>query len=61
MSDQRQDWRPGALRHKDADGVWVVTEPRDAMYSTATMVATEFWDFASQQWRVIFEEDEASE
>lgn len=57
MSEQHTDWRPGALRYKGADGVWIVTEPHSAMYSTATMVATEFWDSAAQRWRVILEDD----
>lgn len=58
MSQQHNDWRPGALRYKSADGVWVVTEPRDSMYSTATMVATEWWDSKQQKWRPIIDDDE---
>ena len=57
MNERSADWRPGALRYKGADGVWVVTEPRDSMYSTATMVATEWWDGQRQEWRQILEDD----
>ena len=60
MTCERSDWRPGALRYKSQDGLWVVTEPHDAMYSTATMVATEWWDVTSQAWRPILEDDAAT-
>lgn len=36
--------RPGALRYKDANGQWQHANPRDLMYSTVTMLATEYWE-----------------
>lgn len=60
MSTQHADWRAGALRYKGADGVWVVTEPQDPMYSTAIMVATEYWDTEAKKWRPILDDGESS-
>ena len=54
-----QTFAAGALRHKAEDGNWHVTEPHDLMYSTATMLATEYWDTKRGEWRKIFEDDDA--
>lgn len=61
MSEQRTDWRPGSLRYMDADGAWIVTEPHSIMFSSAIMVATEYWDSKAQQWRSIMGDDEGDQ
>ena len=53
-----QPFSAGALRYKDADGHWTVTEPHHPMYSTTTMLATEWWDSKTEEWRKIFDEEE---
>ena len=55
-----QPFAAGALRYKDEDGYWRVTEPHDPMYSTATMVATEWWDSKAEEWRPIFDDEEGA-
>jgi len=45
----------GAVRHK-RDGEWVVTSPGDAMYSTAIMLAVEYWNIDRGEWVLIFED-----
>lgn len=45
--------RPGTLRYFDAEGVERRASPGDALYSTVTMVATEFWDVTRGEWRAI--------
>lgn len=47
--------RAGAVRYKDAGGNWQWANPGDAMFSTATMLATEH--FTGSEWKAIFEDD----
>jgi len=56
---EQSDFLPGGtLRYKDnSTGEWVITSPHDAMYSTATMCATEWWDVEQKCWRKIFEDE----
>jgi hypothetical protein len=46
--------RPGALRVL-RDGKWIVANPHDPLYSTMSMVATEY--FTNGQWHPIIEGD----
>ena len=48
---------PGTLRARDEQGKWMVAKPHDPMYSTVTMIATEFWDAEAQNWRPIHEDE----
>lgn len=48
----------GALRYKDVTGEWVYTNPHSPMYSTATMLATEYW--GGSAWLPIFEDGDGS-
>jgi hypothetical protein len=52
--------RPGAMRFKDKDGEWVCANPGDVMFSTVTMMATEFWD-TPRGWVQIFPDGEGSD
>jgi hypothetical protein len=45
--------RPGALRFTDAQGRVQEVNPRDMMYSTVSMLATEFWD--GVMWKAVKE------
>ena len=45
---------PGTLRYVRDDGEEVITSPHEALYSTATMAATHYWDGA--RWVEIFDE-----
>lgn len=49
--------RPGALRYKDEAGEWQYVNPQDPLFSTVTMVATEYWNPAAG-WVPIFEDGE---
>lgn len=49
--------RPGALRCKDADGNWIAANPRDLLYSTVTMTATQYWREESG-WTDIYDKDD---
>lgn len=46
--------RPGTLRYQDDEGEWHYASPRDALYSTVTMCATEYWD--GERWALIWED-----
>lgn len=49
--------RPGSLRFKDPNtGAWVEVGPHNPMYSTATMIATEYWNAEAQEWLPIFDD-----
>lgn len=53
--------REGALRYKDPDtGEWHSANPGDTMYSTVTMVASEFWTRATG-WVPIFSDTEGGD
>lgn len=46
--------RPSAVRVKNKDtGEWQMTNPNDPLYSTASMIAEEFWD--GEKWVPILE------
>lgn len=53
-----EDWPPGTIRYPDTrgPGTWVVACPRDALYSLATMLATEFWQ--DGQWKPMWADDD---
>lgn len=48
--------RSGALRYVREDGSVIAANPGDAMYSTVTMVATEY--YANDAWHPIMTEDD---
>lgn len=52
-AEQKEQHRPGTLRYQDQSGTWQVTAPHSPMYSTATMLATEYWDSKTEQWKPI--------
>lgn len=47
--------RPGTVR-ANLGGKLRAYSPHDALYSTATMVATEFWCEETKTWRPIWED-----
>lgn len=55
---QEKTPRPGAVRHRDPldKERWIMTNPGDLMFSTATMFAEEY--YSSNGWKRIFEEDD---
>ena len=58
MDDQAAESHPaGTVRHK-AGSHWIVTSPREPLYSTALMCATERW--AGWRWVPINEDEEDS-
>lgn len=48
--------RPGALRYQDYNGEWLCCNPRDSLYSTVTMFATEMWQ-TELGWVNIYDEE----
>ena len=52
----RAEHPPGSLRYL-RDGEWVVVSPHQPMYSTATMLATEWWDVRNGWWRPIWPDE----
>jgi hypothetical protein len=45
--------QPGAVRYFDEErNTWQCANPRDMMFSTVTMLATEYW---ADSWRPIFD------
>lgn len=51
---------PGTLRYKDKDGALHVTCPHDPMYSTVTMLATEYWSPTARAWISLNTDDDAN-
>lgn len=49
--------RGGAMRFMGSDGDWVCANPGDALYSTVSMAASEYWTDASGGWRPIWSGD----
>lgn len=45
--------KPGALRFQNPDGSYQEYNPGHRMYSTAIMVATEYWDPDDSVWKKI--------
>jgi len=45
-------YKAGTVHHvlDGTSDVHVVTAPQGALYSTAVMIATEYWDVTSQAW-----------
>jgi hypothetical protein len=41
---------PGSVRYFREDGECIVTSPRDPLYSTALMCASEYWSETSGTW-----------
>lgn len=56
----QEDYRPGTVRFKGSDGAWITVSPYQPLYSTAIMVALEFWHSESKTWKAIdeYEEDD---
>lgn len=53
--------RGGALRYWDAAGkCWRFANPGDTLYSTVTMVATEYWA-PERGWTKIYDEEEGAD
>lgn len=40
--------KAGALRYRNDQGEWIVAQPGGLLYSTASMLAQQFWD--GEQW-----------
>lgn len=55
MTEQHDTTRPGSLRFRNEEGQWVEAAPHDALFSTVTMCATEY--YAGGQWKTIFPEE----
>lgn len=49
--------RPGAVRYKNDDGEWVHANPHDLLFSTVTMLATQYWK-PDTGWTDIYEDGE---
>jgi len=47
--------RDGAQRFRNEDGTWVCSNPGDPLFSTVTMMATEYYSY--NRWKPIFEEN----
>lgn len=50
MNENIKPLRPGALRAKQ-DGQWITANPHDPLFSTVTMIATEYYD--GEAWQPI--------
>lgn len=48
--------RAGAVRYKGSDGNWITVSPDQPLYSTATMVAQEYWENGA--WVPVLDADE---
>ena len=48
--------RAGSIRYTDDSGTVHVAHPREIMYSTVTMLATEFWCEDKGCWLPIFDD-----
>jgi hypothetical protein len=54
-----EDHPAGTIRYRrDGEADYTVCSPHNVMYSTATMLATEYWDVARKEWVKIFEDDD---
>lgn len=47
----------GALRYRNEEGFWNYANPGDSLYSTVTMVATQYWS-EEKGWLPIYEEQD---
>lgn len=58
--NEPENWPAGTLRYRRDDGSFSICSPHDALYSTVTMCATEWWDGGSNSWQPILavEDDE---
>lgn len=52
--------RPGALRFRDESGDWVCANPGDPLFSTVTMLATDYYK-EDVGWTRIFEVDDSGD
>ena len=55
MSDSKTDYPTGTLRARRPDGTYMIASPHDMMYSTVTMLATDYWKDGS--WHPIYPDD----
>lgn len=46
--------RAGALRYQKETGEWICANPHDSLYSTVTMLATEYWE---DEWKKIVDDN----
>lgn len=53
--------RPGALRRVENGRVVAMANPRDALYSTVSMVANERYDMERAEWVAIYPDEEDGE
>lgn len=51
---QREEYRPGTVRYRDkyAGGEWHAVAPQSPYYSSAIMIATEYWS-EKHGWQLI--------
>lgn len=59
-ADPPESWPAGTVRYPDETGnygAWVTASPHSPHYSTATMLATEFWNARTHSWESILVED----
>lgn len=50
--------RPGAVRFYLEDGKWASANPGDPMFSTYTMLATQYFDLEEGWIDIVFEDNE---
>ncbi|MGS5088241.1 hypothetical protein ACVC7V_17295 [Hydrogenophaga sp. A37] len=50
MSEAVETHPAGTVRYYREDGECVITSPRNPLYSTALMCATDFWSEAQGKW-----------
>lgn len=43
--------RSGGVRFQTPEGEWIAANPHDALYSTVSMSATQFWN--GKKWRSV--------
>lgn len=49
------DYREGSIRYQDETGLWHVAEPNSPMFSTVSLIATEYWCTQTGTWKPIFD------
>jgi hypothetical protein len=51
--------RSGALRYRNEEGEWIVANPGDALYSTLSMIGTEY--YTAHGWEAIYLPDDGDD
>lgn len=49
-SPSAETYPPGTLRYTAEDGTVFITRPRDPLYATTTLLATEYWSPTASAW-----------